>query len=295
MPWLKRAAVVVLAGGALLLMDRPWAGRPPHRAEWLTAGDTKVRAVRAGTGDTTLFFLHGYSESLFSFRGPFDRLAARYKVVAIDIPGFGGSDKPEGRYDLATQTARITDFLDRHTTGPVVLVGHSMGGELATSVALRRPGRVVALVLISPGGYGLSSRLDSLAPGTIGLIGWAGALATAGILPVHDPEWLAETADRAAYAPAADPAYRRVLETTLKEFDFAALRDSFARVRQPTLLLWGRLDPTIPFALGESIAVKLPCRRFVPLDQTLHRPQQTDPDTVTALVRDFLRDPRCAS
>ena len=291
---MKRLGVVALALAALLLMDRPWDARPPHHAEWLTAGDVQVRAVRAGHGDTTLVFLHGYSESLLSFRGPFDRLASRYRVVALDVPGFGLSDKPAGPYDLATQTARLADFLDRWTAGPVVLVGHSMGGELATSLALRRPGRVVALVLVSPAGFGLATRLDSMTPGTIGLIGWAGAFATTGVLAVHDAEWLSEPDSLATYAPATDPAYRRALESTLHTFDFAGLRDSFAHVRQPTLLIWGRLDPTIPFAIGESIAVRLPCRRFEPLDATLHRPQLTDPDTVSSLMLDFLRDPRCA-
>ena len=55
---LKRAAVVMLALGALLLMDRPWGTRPVHHAEWLRAGDVTVRAVRAGKGDTTLVFIH---------------------------------------------------------------------------------------------------------------------------------------------------------------------------------------------------------------------------------------------
>lgn len=291
---MKRAGVVALALAALLLMDRPWGTRPLHQAEWLQAGDVKVRAVRAGKGDTTLVFIHGYSESLLSFHGPFDALAGRYKVVALDVPGFGLSDKPTGPYDLGAQTARLADFLDRWTTGPVVVVGHSMGGELATSLALRRPGRVVALVLVSPAGYGLAERLDSMTPGTIGLIGWAGALATTGVMPVHDRGWLQEPDSAAAYAPATDPAYRSALETILHTFDFAGLRDSFRLVRQPTLLIWGRLDPTIPFAIGESIAARLPCRQFKPLDHTLHRPQLTDPDTVSSLMVDFLRDPRCA-
>jgi pimeloyl-ACP methyl ester carboxylesterase len=291
----KRAGVVALAIAALLLMDRPWGQRSAHQAEWLTAGDVTVRAVRAGQGDTTLFFLHGYSESLLSFRGPFDVLSHRYRVIAIDVPGFGLSGKPAGPYDLATQTTRLVDFLDRWTTGPVVVVGHSMGGELATSLALKRPDRVVALVLVSPAGYGLAERLDSMSPGTIGLISWAGALATTGILPVHDRDWLAEPDSAAAYAPATDPAYRAALESILHTFDFAALRDSFVVVHQPTLLIWGRLDPTIPFAIGESIAARLPCRRFEPLDGTLHRPQLTDPDTVASLMLDFLREPRCAS
>lgn len=292
---LKRLLVLVLAIFGLLLFDRRWDGTAMHRAEWLPAGDVVVRAVRDGHGDTTIVFLHGYSESLLSFRGPFDELRRRYRVVALDVPGFGVSTKPEGPYDLGTQTARLVDFLDRWTTGPVVLAGHSMGGALATSVALRRPDRVVALVLIAPAGYALASRLDSMRPGTIGLLGWAGSLATTGVLPVHDPQWLAEPESLAHYAPATDPAYRRVLETTLRTFDFGALRDSFARVRQPTLIIWGRLDPTIPFAIGESIAVRIPCNVFVPLDATLHRPQLTDPDTVSALMASFLRAPRCAS
>jgi pimeloyl-ACP methyl ester carboxylesterase len=293
MRYLKRILVLLLALAALLLMDRRFLSSPTHTAEWLAAGETQVRAVRAGAGDTTILFIHGYSESLLSFRGPFDRLAGRFKVVAFDVPGFGVSEKPEGPYTLEVQTARLADFLDRWTTGPVILAGHSMGGELAMSLALRRPARVVGLVLVSPAGYGLSDRLDSMAPGTIGLISWAGAAATAGILPVHDEQWLEEPAERAGYLPATDPAYRRALESVMTTFDFAALRDSIPGVKQPTLLIWGRLDPTIPFAIGEEIATLLPCRQFEPLDGTLHRPQQTDPDTVTALMLAFFQDPRC--
>jgi len=290
---LKRILVLLLALSALLLVDRRFLSAPRHTAEWLAAGDVHVRAVRAGDGDTTIVFIHGYSESLLSFRGPFDRLSGRFRVVAFDVPGFGVSEKPPGPYTLEIQTARLADFLDRWTTGPLILAGHSMGGELAMSLALRRPERVVGLVLVSPAGYALSDRLDSMAPGTIGLIGWAGAAATTGILPVHDDQWLGEPAERSAYLPATDPAYRATLASVLGTFDFAALRDSIARLAQPTLLIWGRLDPTIPFAIGEEIAARLPCRQFAPLDATLHRPQQTDPDTVTALMLAFFHDPRC--
>src|SRR6478609_1818041 len=128
---LKRIAVLLLAVSALFLVDRRFRAHPRHTAEWLAAGDVQVRAVRDGTGDTTIVFIHGYSESLLSFRGPFDRLSQRFKVVALDVPGFGLSDKPAGPYTLERQTARLADFLDRWTSGPVILAGHSMGGELA--------------------------------------------------------------------------------------------------------------------------------------------------------------------
>jgi pimeloyl-ACP methyl ester carboxylesterase len=295
MPWLKRLAVLVLALGAIFLIDRRSRPRPKLEAEWLQAGDVTVRAVRAGAGDTTIVFIHGYGESLLSWRGPIDAFRSRFRVVAFDVPGFGVSDKPAGPYDLDTQTRRLADLLDRWTTGPVIVAGHSMGGELAMSLALRRPERVVALVLVSPAGAGLADRLVAMDAGTIDLIGVAGAAATAGILPVHDEHWLAEPAAKADYLPATDPAYRAALGSVLATFDFAALADSLDRIRQPVLLIWGRMDPTIPFTIGERMAATLPCRRFEPLDATLHRPQQTDPDTVVALMRSFFQDPRCAT
>lgn len=295
MPWLKRLAVLVLVLGTIFLIGRRSHPRPKLRAEWLQAGDVRVRAVRAGAGDTTILFIHGYGESMLSWRGPIDALQRRYRVLAIDVPGFGGSDKPAGPYDLGTQTRRLTDLLDRWTTGPVIVAGHSMGGELALSLALHRPDRVVGLMLVSPAGAGLADRLDSLAPSTIEVIGLAGAAATAGVLPIHDEHWLAEPKERAEYFPATDSAYRAALGSVLETFDFAALKDSIGQVRQPVLLIWGRMDPTIPFAIGERMAAELPCRRFEPLDATLHRPHQTDPDTVTALMLSFIRDHRCAT
>jgi len=295
MPWVKRLVVLLLVLGTIFLIGRRPITRPKLIAEWLQAGDVQVRAARAGAGDTTILFIHGYGESMLSWRGPIDALMRRYKVLAIDVPGFGGSDKPAGPYDLGTQTRRLTDLLDRWTTGPVIVAGHSMGGELALSLALHRPDRVVGLMLVSPAGAGLSDRLDSLAPTSIDVISLAGAAATAGVLPIHDERWLAEPKERAEYFPATDSAYRAALGSVLKTFDFAALKDSIGQVRQPVLLIWGRMDPTIPFAIGERMAAQLPCRRFVPLEATLHRPHQSDPDTVTALMLSFIRDHRCAT
>ncbi|MGH7591410.1 MAG: alpha/beta fold hydrolase [Gemmatimonadales bacterium] len=289
---LKPFAIAVLLALALFLLDRQWSVDPTQQAEWLRAGDVEVRAVRAGAGDTTLFFLHGYLESLVAWRPLFERFARNYRVVAIDAPGSGLSDKPAGPYTLGAQEARLSDFLDRWTTGPVIVVGHSMGGELAAALAIDRPDRVVAAVLISPAGWGLADRLDSLRPGTVAAIGWAAA-AAAMVLPVHDPAWIAEPKERADYDPVRDPPYRAAATAVMREFDFGALADSTTRLRQPVLLIWGREDPTIPFAIGSRVAATLPCVTFEPLASTMHRPHETDPDTVIALMDGFLARPKC--
>lgn len=292
MPRLKRLATVALLLAAVFLVDRHWRAHPTRQAEWLRAGDVQVRAVRAGAGDTTLFFLHGYVESLVAWRPLFEHFARQYRVIAIDVPGSGLSDKPLGPYTLGAQEARLSDFLDRWSTGPVVVVGHSMGGELAAALAIDRPDRVSAAVLIAPAGWGLADRLDSLRPGTIGAIGWAAA-AAATILPVHDPGWLAEPPERANYDPFSDKRYRAAATAVMREFDFAALADSAERLRQPVLLIWGREDPTIPFAIGSRLAAALPCADLEPISSTLHRPHETDPDAVIALMDRFLRHPTC--
>jgi pimeloyl-ACP methyl ester carboxylesterase len=135
-----------------------------------------------------------------------------------------------------------------------------MGGELAAALALDHPDRVVAAVLLAPAGNGLSPMYTDAKGLKTDLRGWvATILSTA--LPPQDPAWLAEPPDRAGYVPASDPAYRASATQVLRDFDFSALKDSFALIRQPVLLIWGRQDPTIPFEIGESVAVGLPCRR----------------------------------
>ncbi|MEO8634365.1 MAG: alpha/beta fold hydrolase [Gemmatimonadales bacterium] len=291
--WVRRRLLVALGALALLWLGlgQPGRHRAPHRAEWLTVDHLRLRALRAGAGDTTLLLLHGYGESLLTWRYLLDRVAPHYQILAIDLPGFGLSDKPDTSYDYPAYQRWLGDLLTGQTRGPIIVVGHSMGGQLAAGLALDHPDRVVAAVLIDPAGGGLTplvtdsaGQVRSSAYWILSRIGYA--------LPPHDKAWLREPSGGAGYELTADSnaaiAARRVVE----QFDFAALAGRFAEIRQPVLLLWGRQDPTIPLSIGERIAATLPCRRFVVL-QALHRPHQTVPDTVAAELNRFLTHPAC--
>lgn len=279
-------AGLVAAATLVGLRDAYFAPRPPHRAVWLLAGNTTVRALRGGDGDTTLVLLHGYGESLMAWRALFDPLATRYRVIAMDLPGFGLSDKPRDGYDLPSQTERVSDFVRRHAHGPVVLVGHSMGGELAASVALAHPTLVAGLVLIDPAGAGLASLPTSLPPAAQAL---AGAM-TPAVLPVHDPAWLSEPPPELRYAPEADPDYRAAMSRTIRDFDFNGLDGRLAGLDKPVLLIWGGVDPTIPLATGRRMLAQLPhgCLQVVP--NGLHRPHEAQPDLVLSYITQFLDD-----
>jgi pimeloyl-ACP methyl ester carboxylesterase len=276
-----------------MLLDRP-RPQPAHSAEWLDAGGVNVRAVRAGRGDTTLLLLHGFGESLTTWRAVFDPLGARWRVIAIDLPGFGGSAKPDSSYALPVMTDRLSRFVDRWTSGTLVVVGHSMGGELAAALALARPDRVRLLVLIAPAGFriGLLGIVDTMYPEKARTMGRYLAYRSF-ITPIHDPQWLREPDSTADYDQTRDTAYSRATARVLVEFDFTGLRDQFQNISQPTLLIWGGLDPVIPFPVGDTLSRKIPCVRFVPLPNAFHRPHAEVPDTVLSAIGEFIRSPGC--
>lgn len=288
--WLLRRLLVAF-GAAVLLWMGLGAPRPVHalhRATWLTVDGVRLRALEAGRGDTTLIFLHGFGESLLAWRLILDRFTPRYRVLAIDLPGHGLSDKPEGPYDVPAQVALLSHLVEQHTTGPVVLVGHSFGGELAAGVALALPQRVRAAVLLAPAGDGINPMLTDSSGVTIPPAAWV-ASALSAVLPMHDSAWLREPPG----APdVPDSAVQRAARDILRQVDFSAIGERFRDLHQPVLLIWGRQDPTVPYRIGEQVAAMLPCHRLVSVN-ALHRPHQSLPDTVAAEMLRFLAAPGC--
>ena len=285
--------LVPLLAALWIVLDRQ-RPRAPHTAEWLDAGGVMVRAVRAGEGDTTLLLLHGYGESLTTWRAVFDRLAAHSKVIAIDLPGFGGSAKPDTSYSLSAMTDRLSSFIDHWTSGPVAVVGHSMGGELAASLALARPDRVKLVILIAPAGYriGLGGVADSMYPAKARRLGRYLAYRSF-VTPIHDPGWLAEPDSVADYDQTDDKAYANAAARVLEDFDFRALKTRFALLTQPTLLIWGGNDPVMPYAVGDTLSRMIPCVQFATFSTAFHRPHAETPDTVLSVIRAFLDHPIC--
>jgi pimeloyl-ACP methyl ester carboxylesterase len=284
--WWVLAAILVLP--LVLLMDRRRQGETRYQAEWLPSGDVHLRTLRTGTGDTTVLLLHGYGESLLAWREVVTPLAQRFSIVAVDLPGSGLSEKPSGYYSLEAMVARLDQALDQWIRGPVVIVGHSMGGEIAAALAIERPDRIIQTVLIAPAGYGLGMGLtdEPFSTQQQGLAGWS-VKAREFLVPVEDSDWLADPPEISA-AARSDSASRFAAASFLRDFDFAALRNRFGEIEQPTLLIWGKLDPLIPIEIGRKIAAELPQVRFVELGNSWHRPHVEQPDRVVREILGFI-------
>ncbi|MEO1262149.1 MAG: alpha/beta fold hydrolase [Bacteroidota bacterium] len=126
----------------------------PYKVKQVKLDDGKVIAyMDEGKGAQTLIFVHGLGSYAPAWKKNLAVLKKDFRCVALDLPGYGKSSK--GQYD-ATMTAfanNLVAFMDHLKIDQAVLVGHSMGGQIATTVALQSPERVSQLVLLAPAGF----------------------------------------------------------------------------------------------------------------------------------------------
>ncbi|RUW38501.1 MAG: alpha/beta fold hydrolase [Mesorhizobium sp.] len=111
-------------------------------------------AVEAGAGPRTIVFLHGFGACREIWRDVMAPLAAEARILAYDLPGHGHSLQCEGMGGAKPAARAILADLAARQLAKVHLVGHSMGGAIATLMALADPGRVASLTLLAPGGFG---------------------------------------------------------------------------------------------------------------------------------------------
>jgi pyruvate dehydrogenase E2 component (dihydrolipoamide acetyltransferase) len=294
-PIVRVTGTALLCGTALLALSST-DGRestPSLRARTVSIGELRLRYVRAGAG-TPVVLLHGYGESILSWQGVFDRLARDADVIALDLPGFGLSSKPPSGYTADSMATVVAAFLSRLDVRRVVLVGHSLGGVVATAMALRDPSRVLGLALVDPAlitPWALADTSDSSRTGTsVRRVIAEYELLRGRFGGVHDGNWMAEDSEAAAYQPSSDPAYAIALTAVLREFDFAFLTPEEARrLTMPVKLIWGALDPVIPVQTGYALAERLPDATLVVLPRTWHRPQTERPTEVAHILTAFVR------
>jgi len=115
-----------------------------------TINGLRYAVDEAGAGEP-LLLLHGFTGSAATWRDLWPRLAVRFRVLAVDLPGHGGSDAPAdpARYTISRVAADLVAVLERRAARPAHWLGYSMGGRLALYAALHHPMAVRALLLAS--------------------------------------------------------------------------------------------------------------------------------------------------
>ena len=294
----KTAAALVILLAACRAAPIPDASRYPAGTaltpHYVVVDGTRIRYVEAGQGPAVVL-LHGLGASIYTWRGVIGPVAAAgFHVVAFDNRGFGGSDKPATGYRASELAALTVDLLDSLHLSDAVLVGHSMGGEIAALAALRAPQKIRGLVLVDAAGYGthlpLLARIvrapliGRLLAGFRGRSGVAVALRSA----YGDPGRVTAADIDQYYAPVAEPDFGRALAGVARQFDFQALAGRLDSIRVPTLVVWGSADRWIPVTIGQRMALQLPRVAFVLVPGAGHDVPDEAPAALTRPLIAFL-------
>lgn len=260
----------------------------------------------AGEGEP-LVLLHGIGRSLADWDLVLPALARVYTVYAIDLEGFGATERFTDRLSLAGQAALVRRTL--HAVGEhrsVRVVGNSLGGAVAMRFAADDPDSIVSLVLVSPLGFGREAAfgLRVLTVRGIGALllhtGRLGSTVQVRTMFADRRQATAERIRQHAVLSRRPGAARSFLEMVHDLGAWSGVREQWrddvvravADARIPTLVLWGDRDRVLPPRHLSAAAQLLPQARTRPLPDLGHAPQLEDPQRFLAEVTPFLIDPR---
>lgn len=283
-----------------------------EKQTWTWQGYT-IAYVVEGTGQP-LVLIHGFGASSGHWRKNIPVLAAAgYQVFALDLLGFGNSDKPAIAYSVELWQELLQDFWTVFIQRPAVFVGNSIGGLLALMVLANHPEIAAGGVLLNAAG-GLNHRPDELnlplrlVMGTFTKLvssRWLGPLLFQQVRQKHrirgslrqvygNKDAITEELVDMLHQPALDLGAQRVFAAILTAPPGPRPTDLLPLIRQPLLVLWGEDDPWTPIKgaevyknLTDAIEGKAPVT-FYSIPKTGHCPHDERPETVNALMLDWL-------
>src|SRR6185436_19668700 len=309
--WIAGAATLAVAGKLMLRpRDADWQKcrkvvfHSEHscfidvdgvRVHYQEAGDPKAPA---------LVLIHGFASSTLVWSKVFLRLAeAGYRVIALDMLGYGYSAKPRnGEYTIAGQAKLLNGLLETLGIPRAIFIGSSYGGAVAATCALDYPDRVEKLILVGAVNnnrplefmlmrlFGARVFGDVVSPLLIG----SRRLLRHRMKRVYDEHaWvLDERRVQARHLPLRAASTQRAIIRTVRGWDAERISREAHLITHPTLLLWGENDIEIPLADGERLHEEISGSRLIVFLNCGHLPHEEYPETFVDLVVDFCRSSR---
>lgn len=270
--------------------------RAGARRRDVKVADHRWRVLEAGAVDApTIVLVHGFTGFKENWLPLMRALAPRYRLIAPDLPGWGGSErKPQADYGAHAQVERLAEFLRALPRRPTLLAGHSMGGQIVGLLAARHPQLVQRLALISSSGVRFEQ--NSFVRGVLrgdnpfGVTTRAELRRYLGIV-FEQPPFVPWPFDEALVRRRrADADFeRRVLDDIGRGPQAFALESELGAIRAPALLLWCRGDRVIDASAAARFAAGLADSRSVMLDGRSHMPMVERSDQTARAIEQFLR------
>jgi pimeloyl-ACP methyl ester carboxylesterase len=250
--------------------------------------------VCQGTGGVPIVFLHGFDSSLFEFRRIIPIIAAQQQVWAIDLLGFGFTERlADCPFSAESIFTHLQAFWQTMINQPMILVGVSMGGAAAIEFTLKYPQAVDKLVLIDSAGFSQPPAMGKF------LIQPLGNLATKFLSSPNVRQGVSEKAyfDR-AFATADAllcaalhlemPRWSQTLINFTRSGGYGYLLDRLTEIQQETLIVWGKQDRILGVKPAQQFQQKLPYSQLHWVDNCGHVPHLEQPEITAQLILNFI-------
>lgn len=268
-----------------------------------------IQYTVVGTGQP-IVLIHGFGASIGHWRKNIPELAqAGYQVYAIDLLGFGGSDKPALAYTVELWVELLRDFWAANIQQPAFFVGNSIGGLLALMVLAQHPEIAAGGILLNPAG-GLNHRPEELnlplrfVMGTFAKLvsskqfgNWIfdqvrqkGRIRNSLKQVYRNPDAITDELVDLLHEPSCHPGAQQVFASILTAPPGPRPNELLPNIAVPLLVLWGDEDPWTPIAGAEIYrqAVKTSSVELISIPNTGHCPHDERPDVVNPLMIQWL-------
>lgn len=253
--------------------------------------------VHQGSSGTPILLLHGFDSSIFEFRRLFPLLTAENDTWALDMLGFGFTERIAGlSFSPKAIATHLYYFWKTLIEQPVILVGASMGGAAAIDFTLTYPQAVKKLVLIDSAGFAKGPSIGKF------LVPPLGYLATSflrnpkirekiSINAYFDKTYASLDAQLCAALHLEMPGWSEALITFTKSGGYTSFRDKLSQIQQQTLILWGDRDRILGTADADKFAKAIPHANLIWIENCGHVPHLEKPQIAAQHILDFRNQP----
>jgi 2-hydroxy-6-oxonona-2,4-dienedioate hydrolase len=257
--------------------------------KFLQIDENDIRYLESGNSKKTLVLIHGLGASAERWTRVIPLFAKHFRVIIPDLIGFGHSDKPLTDYTLDFFSSFLEKFFTATNIQHPILIGSSLGGQIAVEYASEHPQNVEKLILVSPSGVMKKSTpaldayiMAALYPNEQNAKNAFELMESSG---EHIDEKIVNGFIERMKLPNAKLAF---MSTLLGLKNAKVITTKLQSMITPTLIIWGANDPVIPIQHADEFVGSIKDCRFLRMDNCGHTPYVQDPDTFASHVLEFL-------